>query len=184
MSYSFRVAETAEDLQQIRRLNHMVFSQELGQHAVHADGRLIDPFEARSRHFLALHHDVVCGMVCVHDDAPWSVTKRLSAPAIVDTLPQPLLEVRLLAVAPEHRNRPVLAGLLAGVFEFALERGFRSLLISGVTEQVKMYRRLGFVAIGPAVAEGRARFYPMALDLQAVPAHILESWRRYQRRTS
>ena len=184
MSYSFRTAETADDFQQIRRLNHKVFSEELGQHAARPDGLLADPFEARSRHLIALHQDLVVGMVCVHDDPPWSVTKRLADPAIVDTLPPPLLEVRLLALAPEHRTRLVLAGLLAGVFEDAKERGYRTLLISGITDQLKMYRRLGFVELGPAVADGHSAFYPMALDLHALPAHTLQSWQRYQRRTS
>jgi hypothetical protein len=131
-----------------------------------------------------LHHEVVAGMVCVHDDPPWSVTKRLADPAMVDTLPGPLLEVRLLALASEHRTRLVVGGLLAGVFEDAVQRGFGTLLISGVTDQAKMYRRLGFVELGPAVADGQAAFYPMALDLSALPARTLETWQRYQRRTS
>ena len=182
MRYSFRIAGSANEFQQIRRLNHQIFSDELGQHVARPDGILADPLEARSRYLIALLHELVVGMVCVHDDPPWSVTKRLAQAAILDTLPPPLLEVRLLAVAPEHRNRLVLAGLLAGLLELALERGFRTLLISGVTSQVRMYRRLGFVELGPAVAEGQATFYPMALDLQTVPPHTVESWQRYHQR--
>ncbi len=184
MSYSFRPAETSDDFQQIRRLNHRIFSEELGQHEIRPDGLLADPFEARSRYLLALHDELVVGMICVHDDPPWSVVKRLADPAILAGLPPPLLEVRLLALEPEHRSRLVLAGLLAGVFEDATERGYRTLIISGVTSQVKMYRRLGFLELGPAVSDGHAAFYPMAMDLRAMPAQTLESWRRYQRRIS
>ena len=184
MTYSFRIAESAEDFQQIRRLNHRIFSEELGQHAARPDGLLADPFEARSRYLLALCGGEVAGMVCVHDDPPWSVTKRLAQASVLDRLTKPLLEIRLLALAPEHRNGMVVAGLLAGVLEMALEAGFRTLLISGVTSQVRMYRRLGFAELGPAVVDGAAAFYPMALDLQALPEHTREAWQRYGRRTS
>lgn len=184
MTYSFRIAESVEDFRQIRRLNHRIFSEELGQHAARPDGLLSDPYEARSRYLLALCGDDVAGMVCVHDDPPWSVAKRLADASILEGLPRPLLEVRLLALAPEHRNGMVVAGLLAGVLEMALEAGCRALIISGVTSQARMYRRLGFAELGPAVADGAAAFYPMALDLQCLPAHTVEAWRRYGRRTS
>jgi N-acyl-L-homoserine lactone synthetase len=184
MSYSFRPAGTSGDFEQIRSLNHQIFSEELGQHALRPDGLLADPFEARSRYLIALHRELVVGMVCVHDDPPWSVARRLADPAILAALPHPLLEVRLLALHPAHRSRLVLAGLLAGVFEDATRRGHRTLIISGVTSQVKMYRRLGFAELGPAISDGDAAFYPMALDLRAMPAHTLQSWRRYQRRSS
>ncbi|HEY3443856.1 MAG TPA: GNAT family N-acetyltransferase [Paludibaculum sp.] len=184
MTYSFRIAESVEDFQQIRRLNHRIFCEELGQHAARPGGLLADPFEARSQYLLALCRDVVAGMVCVHADPPWSMTKRLADASILDTLPKPFLEVRLLALAPEHRNRMVVAGLLAGVLELALDAGCRTLLISGVTSQVKMYSRLGFTELGPAVADGAAAFYPMALDLHTLPAHTIDAWRRYGRRTS
>lgn len=184
MSYSFRIAETADDFHQIRRLNHRIFAEELGQHPAQPGALLADPLEARSRFLIALHDDLLAGMVCVHDDPPWSVTKRLAEPAVLEALPPPLLEVRLLALAPEHRQRLVLRDLLARLFQDALERGYRTLIISGISTQVGMYHRMGFVELGPAVAEGLAAFYPMALDLHAVPAHTLASWRRYQRRTS
>lgn len=182
MSYSFRLAETGEDLLQIRRLNHRIFAAELGQHGVRTDGLLEDHFEGRSRFLLALHHNELAGMVCVHDSPPWSVAKRLADPAILEELPRPLLEVRLLALAPEHRRKAVLAGLLAGMLEHALDRGGRTLIISGVTAQADMYRRIGFRELGPAVAEGRAEFYPMTLDLHALPATVRRSWQRYRRR--
>ena len=184
MSYLFKPAETPAEFEQIRRPNHRAFAEELGQHGVQANGLLIDPLEQRSRYFVAIHRGSVAGMLCTHDDPPFTIEKRLPSSGVLDELPGPLLEVRLLAFDPAHRRQSALLGLFGCVFEKARAQGFRTMLISGVTLQLRLYRRLGFVPLGPAVPDGKARFVPMALDLETVTENLRALWRRYRRRTS
>jgi hypothetical protein len=184
LSYEFRAASSAADYDQIRRLNHRAFSEELAQHAPTPDGRLVDARESISRFFVAVEGDRVVGMVCASTTPPFSVESRLPAGAVLDALPHPLCEVRLLAIEPSHRHTPVISGLLPCLFRGVLEEGAGTLLISGVTSRVEMYQRLGFRALGPPVPQGEASFVPMALRLDELPQLARRGIARSQRRTS
>lgn len=182
--FVYRRAETAEDFEQIRRLNHAAFAEELRQHEPRPDGRLIDRFEDRSRFLLALDDGRLAAMVCWSMTPPFSVESRLQDPDILRRLPQPVCEVRLLAVAREYRHTTVFAGLLAKLLEEVRAAGAATLVISGVEERREMYERLGFRAIGPPVPQGEARFVPMALRLEELPPRIRLEAELAQRRIS
>jgi hypothetical protein len=49
----FKQAETIEEIEQIHRLNHRIFAEEVGQHGQRYDGRLIDKFHSGNRYFIA-----------------------------------------------------------------------------------------------------------------------------------
>jgi predicted N-acetyltransferase YhbS len=184
MTFLYRRAETEEDRERILRLNHAAFAEELGQHEVRPDGRLEDRFEAKSRFLLALDGERLAAMVCWTMERPFSVESRLSDPRLLDQLPQPLCEVRLLAVAREYRNTAVFAGLLVKLLEEVRGAGASTLLISGVEGRVGMYEKMGFRALGPAVPHGAARFVPMALRLNELPRRIEMEAEKVQRRIS
>ncbi len=184
MSYEFREADHEAEFEQIRRLNHRAFADELGQHPPSPDGRLVDDREARSRYFVALCGERVVGMVCASTTPPFSVESRLPGTAILDSFPQPHCEVRLLAIEPAHRNTLVISGLLLCLLRAVLEQGAGTLLISGVAGRVEMYQRLGFRPLGPPVPQGQAAFVPMALRLDELPQLVRRGVARDQRRTS
>lgn len=184
MSYAFREAATEAEFEQIRRLNHLAFADELGQHPASPDGRLVDARETSSRHFVALCGERVVGMVCASMVRPFSVESRLPDAGVIDAFPPPLCEVRLLAIEPGHRNTLVLSGLLLCLLRAILASGAGTLLISGVVSRLEMYRRLGFRPLGPPVPQGRTAFVPMALRLDDLPELVRRGAARGQRRTS
>jgi aspartate aminotransferase-like enzyme len=160
----FKEADNPRELQQIHALNHRVFSEEIAQHPTNPSGLLIDRFHGRNRYFVALHHDTVIGMISIHAGPDFSIARRLPDPDVLRTLSRPF-EIRLLAIEPQARNRTVLAGLLWQVYDFARSQEGSHLLISGIIERESMYRKLGFVPLGPAVPDGSARFIPMMMPL-------------------
>lgn len=184
MSYEFREAASESEFEQIHRLNHRAFADELGQHPASPDGRLVDARETTSRHFVALNGERVVGMVCASTARPFSVESRLQDVAVLESLPAPLCEVRLLAIEPAHRNTLVISGLLLCLLRAVVGMGAGTLLISGVTGRAEMYGRLGFRPLGPAVAQGAASFIPMALRLDELPELVRRGAARDQRRTS
>ncbi len=161
---AFREVANAAELKQIHALNHRVFAEEIAQHHVHPSGMLVDRFDAHNRYFVAVQEGAVIGMISAHGGPEFSVAKRLSNPDVLRSFPVPL-EVRLLAIEPKKRNRTVLAGLLWQVYDFAVSNGFSHMLISGIAEREAMYRKLGFIPLGPAVAEGSASFIPMVMPI-------------------
>lgn len=177
----FKEAQTAEEFEQIHRLNHKVFAEEIAQHPATSDRHLIDRFHTSNRYFIATHDAVIAGMISVHDGPQFSVAKRLADPSILRTLRAPL-EVRLLAIRPDFRKRSILAGLLWQVLDHARSKNYSDLIISGIVERLPMYRKMGFVPMGPPVAEGAAFFVPMRLSLEAIAFHRHNRQRLYAAR--
>ncbi len=156
----FKEAESSTELEQVHALNHRVFADEIGQHTINSSGLLIDRFHAQNRYFIAVRDGVVVGMISANAGPEFSIAKRLTNLRVLHDLPRPL-EIRLLAIDPQQRNRMILAGLVWQVYSFSLSNGFSHLLISAITERESMYRKLGFRSLGPPVPDGAASFTPM-----------------------
>ena len=161
---SFKEAVSTYELQQVHDLNHRVFAEEIAQHHIHRSGLLIDRFHDSNRYFIAVGDGRVIGMISANSGPKFSITKRLPNATVLEDFPRPV-ELRLLAILPEDRNRTVLAGLLWQTYDFAVSGGFSHLLISAIAEKESMYRKLGFSPLGTAVPEGAARFIPMVMAI-------------------
>ena len=177
----FKQAESCGEIEQIHRLNHCIFAEEVGQHAKTADGLLIDKFHSRNRYFIATSDGRLVGMVSVHDGPDFSIASRLSDKSVLAHLRAPL-EVRLLAVLPEFRKRSILAGLFWQVFHYAQDRRYSDLLISGITERVPMYIKLGFRPMGPPIGDGAAAFLPMRMSVEPSNTRLQIKSRLYEAR--
>jgi aspartate aminotransferase-like enzyme/GNAT superfamily N-acetyltransferase len=167
--FTFKEADTAAEHAQIHKLNHRIFCEEIRQHSTTPDSLLVDRFHERNRYFIAKLEEQLVGMVSVHGGPEFSISSRLTDSTILQQLAAPI-EVRLLAVAPEYRNRAVIAGLLHQVSQYAQRFGYSDLLISAISERLSMYRKLGFEPMGSAVQQGAATFVPMRLSLNNAPA--------------
>jgi aspartate aminotransferase-like enzyme/N-acyl-L-homoserine lactone synthetase len=178
-SLVFKQASTASEFEQIHRLNYRTFAEEIGQYAPDGSGVLVDKFHDKNVYFIAVESERVVGMVAVHDQPPFSAEARLTDPDALDRLGGPLLEVRLLALEAESRNRLVFAGLLWEVYRYAHRLGYSHIIISGITEKLEMYERIGFRRLGDGVASGAATFVPMALSLENPPERLVRDTQLY-----
>jgi aspartate aminotransferase-like enzyme len=177
----FKRAETSNEIEEIHRLNHRIFAEEIGQHACRADGRLIDRFHDQNEYFIASRGGSLVGMVSAHAGPEFSVASRLRDDAVLRGLRAPL-EVRLLAIVPEYRNGALVAGLLSQLEVYARANGYSDLVISGIVEREAMYRKLGFEAMGPSSPCGAAAFTPMRLSLDSPPVHYSRRQQMYDSR--
>ena len=182
--YMFRVASTSDEIEQILRLNYQTFVRELGQYADDVSERLVDKFHDKNRYLVGMLDGEVAGMLCVHDRPPFSIAARLPDPSILTTPGSRPLEVRLLAIRPEHRSGSLFAGLIETLLRYAREQGYTHLLISGVVEQVPLYEHLGFQRLGPAVPCGATAFVPMSVAVAKLETRHAISLRRWTRRQS
>ena len=135
----------------------------------------MDKFHDKNRYVIALVGDEVIGMISVHDQPPFSVAAKLADPSGFGCYGR-LLEVRLLAVDPAHRNGVVMAGLMLGVYEHA--RDYDAMVISGHVDKAGSIHELGFRDLGPPVPSGEAMYVPMAIRV----AELAERQARWQRR--
>jgi len=185
--YVFKRAETGDEFEAVHRLNYRTFVEEIPQHADPGTGRLVDKFHDKNVYFIALRDGQVVGMVSAHGEPPFSIAPRLSDPSVLQHPGSQPLEVRLLAIEPDDRNGLVLIGLLWSIYEHSRDNGFTDLYISGVSDRVQLYQRLGFTAMGPAVPGGSATFVPMSgafPQLQAKMRKMIALWKRHMLRVS
>lgn len=102
-------------------------------------------------------------MLCLRDKRPFSLDQKLKN--LDDYLPPECspVEVRLLSVQQGHRKGLILKGLFEKASSFCKERGYDIALISGFTEQLPLYQKLGFIPFGPPTGIPPAQFQPMYL---------------------
>lgn len=181
-AYVFKIADQPGEMAQLHRLNWQTFVREVPQHEDPGDGRLVDKFHDKNMYIVAVRDGAVIGMLAVHDRAPFSVEDKLADPSVLDGLGPRPLEVRLLAVEPSHRHSFVLAGLGLAVLRFARDQGYSHLLISGFVDRLRMYERMGFTALGPAVKSGQVEFVPMVAHVDRMPANVQETSERITRK--
>ncbi len=182
--YTFKLAETAEDFEQIHQLNYRTFVHEIRQHSDNGQGRLVDKYHDRNIYFMALSDGQLVGMISVHNQPPFSIESRLPDPSVIRQPGMRPLEVRLLAIEPGERHTSVLAGLVYALNSFAQAQGFTHYLISGVTDQVELYTHIGFKPLGPAVREAGAAFVPMMTTLEWVEIHMKRQKALFERRVA
>jgi hypothetical protein len=173
--YRFKKAETADELEQVHRLNHSVFASELGQYEERRGGVLVDKFHDKNTYLIALVDDRVIGMISIHGEPPYSVESRLPHPDALAPFGR-CAEVRQLAVEPGHRSGMVITGLFILMFQEA--HAYDAIVISGIVEQAPMYHKFGFEDLGPPVASGDASYIPMAVT----KANLQKSGERWRSR--
>jgi aspartate aminotransferase-like enzyme/GNAT superfamily N-acetyltransferase len=165
--YHFKFASEASEIEQIHKLNYVAFVEEIPQHPPNPERRLVDQFHTENTYAIGLEGDEVVAMLALRSNRPFSLDKKL---ADLDSyLPtyRSLCEIRLLYVKPNHRNGKIMKGLMEMIAEYAVMHGHDMALISGTTRQQRFYKHLGFVAFGPLVGTGDARFQPMYLTVNA-----------------
>src|SRR5262249_44210128 len=183
--YVFKRADTSEEIEQIHCLNYRTFVAEIPQHHDTGDGRLVDKFHAKNTYFIALRHGQVIGRSSVHDQPPFPVADRLPDGSILLRPGNQPIEVRLLAISPEHRKTTVLMGLVYQFYHYARSQGYTHAYISGLEERLTLYRQFGFEPLGPAVRCGAASLVPMGMTISQlvnVNEPIASRWRRHSQR--
>jgi GNAT superfamily N-acetyltransferase len=149
----------------IERINNLIYALELGQQRPSGDGRLADAMGDRARYVVAERGGEVVGMLALTlPGARFSLEASLADAAPIDAVRDRAVEVRRLAVLPEHRRQQVFAGMVRFVRRWCLERGLSCAFISGLEANVPMYQALGFVPFGAPFTKGAARYQPMVLD--------------------
>jgi hypothetical protein len=163
---NFKIASEPEEFDQIHRLNYQTFVEEIPQHHPNEDGRLVDRFHHENTYLICRCDDRLAGMMALRGKRPFSLDQKLENLDSYLPAGRCIIEVRLLSISKEHRNGPVLFGLLKLLGEHCIPRGYNLAIISGTLRQQKLYKHLGFVPFGPLVGPPGAQYQPMYLTLE------------------
>jgi Acetyltransferase (GNAT) domain len=163
----YKIADAADEFEQIFRLNYKTFVEEIPQHEQNTERRLVDRFHHENTYLICKGGNRVLGMIAVRDKRPFSLDSKMEN---LDSYLPPfhsICEFRLLAIEPDRRKTRVFAGLLLVLSAYCDERDYDLAVMSGTTRQLKMYRHIGFIPFGPLVGKEGAYYQPMYLTLAA-----------------
>lgn len=160
LNLSTKIADQPWELEEICRLNHQVFSEEIAQHRTTSTGLLIDKFHSENQYIICLNDDEIIGMVALRDIRPFSLDSKLEN--VDDYLPphKSLCEIRLLAIKPYYRKTKAFYLLYKAVYSEFTKKKYEYAVMSGILAQQKLYRNIGFVPFGPLVGDS-VKFQPM-----------------------
>lgn len=163
MEFVYKIASEQNEFEQIYKLNYQTFVEEIPQHNQNEQQRLIDRFDEQNTYMIAKKNHEVVGMIAVRSNRPFSLDQKLTN--LDDYLPSDAnpCEIRLLTVKDEFRKSPVFYKLVEVLVNYCLEKKYNMALISGVEQQIPLYKRMGFQAFGEMVGTAQAKFQPMYL---------------------
>ena len=75
----FKVASTPEEFEQIHALNYRTFVEEIPQHAVNTERKLVDRFHEQNTYLICKRGERVVGMMALRGDRPFSLDAKLPA---------------------------------------------------------------------------------------------------------
>lgn len=172
----FKIATTPEELDQINKLNYKTFVEEIQQHPQNSKKYLIDKFHAENTYVICLENNAVIAMVSVRGNRPFSLDGKIKN---LDLFFPPNFnpcEIRLLSIESNRRSGRILQGLLTKLAVVCVKQGFDIALISGITSQEKLYRRLGFLPFGDPVQSGIVYYQPMFKKLEDLTHELADKF--------
>jgi aspartate aminotransferase-like enzyme len=165
-AFVFKFATEDWEFEQIHRLNYKTFVEEIPQHQRSASDRLVDKFHTENTYLICLSGQKLAGMLAARSNRPFSLGGKLSHLDSYLPAGYKLFEVRLLSIEKQFRGTQILQGLLALLWQHAVENSYDVAVISGTTKQFRLYQHIGFIPFGPMVGSGEAQFQPMYVTIE------------------
>ncbi len=159
---------TQEEFDQIHKLNHTIFAEEIPQHEKRADNILVDSFHELNTYIIATSGNEIVGMVCYNAIRPFSLDRKLED---LDSYLPPfnsLVEVRLFAVRKDMRKTGVGIAMLKTLIPDLIKKGYDLAVISGTPTEIELYKNIGAVCFGPLVGTDLVPYQPMYFSLSSL----------------
>ncbi len=149
------------EFEAIHKLNYETFVEEIPQHHINQGRILVDRFDSENTYIIALKDKEIVGMLALRDKRPFSLDQKMEN--LDSYLPKykKICEVRLLSVKKQFRNTKVLYGLVKRAFQYASRKNYDIVVISGILNQQKLYKHMGFIPFGNVVGTAEAQYQPM-----------------------
>ena len=164
MDYTFKIADSIEEKEQLLLLNYKTFVEEIPQHSPNVKKSLEDQFHEENVYFICKDKEEVIGMLAIRENRPFSLDKKL--PDLDKYFPEKrdICEIRLLAIKKERRSGVIFLGIIAKAAQYCEKKDYKYAIISGVVGRLNFYTKLGFLPFGPCVGGKKALYQPMYLD--------------------
>lgn len=164
---------TGSDREQIYRIRHAVYAEELGQHPRNAEGALRDALDAVNDYIVVLEQDRVVAFVAITPPTAgtFSIDKYFSRTDLPIRFHERLYELRLLTVCHGYRHAMLLRLLVEATFGHLHALGATEAIAIGRQEILDLYEGLGFQRLGLSIQSGRVSYELMKIDAEGFQRH-------------
>jgi histidinol-phosphate/aromatic aminotransferase/cobyric acid decarboxylase-like protein/GNAT superfamily N-acetyltransferase len=148
------------DREQIYRIRHEVYADELGQHSLNSARSLRDALDAGNVYLVIKAAGTMAGFVSITlpGHAGYSIDKYFAR----ETLPFPfddgLFEIRLLTVLKNHRGRDLAMLLMYAAFRWVESHGGSHVVAIGRREILELYLKGGLRPVGKSTRCGEVTY--------------------------
>ena len=167
MNYIYKCAEKDWEFRLIAKLNYKVFADELKQYFANESKILIDKFHSENKYFICLKQGALIAMIAVRENRPFSLDFKVTNLDNYFPNDAKLGEIRLLSIEKDNRFGIVIAELFKMVGQWAYQENLDVIIISGIIQQLRLYRKLGFLPFGEPVKNGEVWYQPMYLSKES-----------------
>ena len=151
---------TPSDREEIYRLRHNIYAQELRQHPANTAGRLTDSLDEHNLYLVARCGGMLAGFVSLTPPtAPsFSIDKYVSRTALPFAVDHDLYEVRLLTVLRPYRGQNLATLLMYAAFRWVESHGGLHIAAIGRREVLDLYLKAGLRPIGLSAQSGAVTY--------------------------
>jgi ribosomal protein S18 acetylase RimI-like enzyme len=170
MTIHVEIAHGPKAMAELRRLNHLVYAEELGQDQLQQSGHsLVDPRMEQGICLVARAAGQAIGMLAMTlPDQPFSIEDAVGELPLTPAQRNRTVELRRLAVLSEWRGRGAYPLLVDASVAYCLDSGNKLGVISAIVDNIGLYERLGFRSFGQRLRKGQAEYQPMLLSIDAL----------------
>ena len=136
---------TDEEREEIYRIRHEVYAQELGQHSECNARQLCDPLDEGNIYLVARVAQVLQGFISVTPPSlgRYSIDKYFARESLPFQVDEGLFELRLLTVSKPHRGRELAMLLMYAAFRWVEANGGNRIVAIGRREILELYLKVG-----------------------------------------
>ena len=156
---SFSIASNL-DRQEIYKIRHLIYAQELNQHEVNSSQQLTDDLDAENKYIVAKTENQILGFISITtpNSKKYSVDKYFSRSDIPYAFDEYLYEIRLLTVLEKSRNSYLALGLMYAAFRWVQSHGGLHVVSICRSELVEMYRKAGLNPLSLRAVSGKVTY--------------------------
>lgn len=148
------------DRQEIYKIRHLIYAQELNQHEANSSQQLSDDLDAENKYIVAKAGNQILGFISITtpNSKKYSVDKYFSRSDIPYAFDEYLYEIRLLTVLEKNRNSYIALGLMYAAFRWVQSHGGLHVVSICRSELVEMYRKVGLNPLSLSAVAGKIRY--------------------------
>ena len=170
------------DRQEIYKLRHIVYANELKQHKENPSRELRDELDLCNQYIVAKQEQNIVGFISITTPASlkYSVDKYFSRSSIPYDFDDYLYEIRLLTIIEPKRKNSLALALMYASFRWVQSHGGKYIVSICRSDILDMYRKAGLWPLNQKVESGMVTYDLCVAEVENLESHVQKNLLRYK----